>query len=546
MTARTHDESERASGGSGASAFDAVVVGAGFAGMYMLHRLRELGLSARVFEAGADVGGTWYWNRYPGARCDVESMEYSYGFSEELQQEWEWSERYAPQPEILAYASHVADRFRLREDIQFETRVESAVFDEDAERWTVRLDDGTEVSARFLIMATGCLSSPSTPDFPGMSDFEGETLHTGRWPHDVVDFTGKRVGVIGTGSSALQLTPLVAEEASQLTVFQRTATYAVPAHNGPLDPDMRAQVKADYRGLRERNQEMVTAFGSRTPSNPELALSTDPDIRQKIFEERWDQGGLLFLGAFSDLMISEEANTLAADFVRDKIRQVVDDPEVAELLCPDTIIGCKRMCVDTHYYATFNRPNVSLVDVSDEPIETLTSTGLRAGGVDYEFDAIIFATGFDAMTGALLAVDIRGRGGQALRDCWADGPGTYLGLGVSGFPNMFTITGPGSPSVLTNMIASIEQHVEWIADCLAHLEAEDLHVIEATAAAQAEWVAYVNLVADLTLYPSCNSWYLGANVPGKPRVFMPLPGYPPYAVKCAQVAADGYEGFDLS
>jgi cyclohexanone monooxygenase len=531
--------------GPTSQSYDAVVVGAGFAGMYMLHRLRELDFTVRVFEAGGDVGGTWYWNRYPGARCDIESMEYSYQFSEELQQEWEWSERYAPQPEILSYANHVADRFDLRRDIQFDTRVESAVFDEASDRWTVRTDRGDEVDASFLIMATGCLSMPSTPRFEGMDDFEGATYHTGRWPHEGVDFTGQCVAVIGTGSSAIQLTPIVAEQADQLTVFQRTATYAVPAHNRALDPEEQAEVKADYAGLRKRNREMVTAFGSRTPPNPEFALMTDPEAREAEFERRWEQGGLLFLGAYSDLLLSEEANELAADFVRRKIRSIVHDPEVAEKLSPTTIIGCKRMCVDTGYYATFNRPNVSLVDVSESGIETLTPRGLRAGGVEYEFDSIIFATGFDAMTGALLAIDIRGRQGRTLEDAWAEGPRTYLGLGIAGFPNLFTVTGPGSPSVLTNMIASIEQHVDWISDCLAHLRREGLRTIEATPEAQDDWVAHVNMIADITLYPSCNSWYLGANVPGKPRVFMPLVGFPPYAARCDEVATNGYEGFAL-
>jgi cation diffusion facilitator CzcD-associated flavoprotein CzcO len=526
--------------------FDAVVVGAGFAGMYMLHRLRALGLSTRVYEAGGDVGGTWYWNRYPGARCDIESVEYSYQFDDNLQQEWEWSERYAPQPEILEYASHVADRFDLRRDIQFDTRVESAVFDESTQRWSVTTDAGDQVTAQFLIMATGCLSSTNIPDFKGIDSFEGDTYHTGRWPHEGVDFTGKRVGVIGTGSSALQLIPIVAEQALDLTVFQRTATYAVPAHNRPLDPDEVAAIKADYAALRAANAQTMTAFGSRTPGNEEFALAADPDERERQFEQRWAQGGLPFLGAFGDLLFTAEANDLAAEFVRSKIRDIVDDPAVAELLSPTTVIGCKRMCVDTGYYATFNRPNVHLVDVSEAPIDEITPTGLRTGGVDYEFDAIIFATGFDAMTGALLAIDIKGRNGETLRDAWEAGPTTYLGLNVVGFPNFFTITGPGSPSVLTNMIPSIEQHVEWIADCIDHLRANGYTTIEATQAAQDAWVEHVNMIADLTLYPTCNSWYLGANVPGKPRVFMPLLGFAPYVERCNEVVANGYEGFALS
>jgi cyclohexanone monooxygenase len=526
--------------------FDVVVVGAGFAGMYMLHRLRGLGLSVRVFEAGGDVGGTWYWNRYPGARCDVESMEYSYQFSDELQQEWEWSERYAPQPEILRYANHVADRFDLRRDIRFDTRVASAVFDEGADRWTVTTEDGLAVTSQFVIMATGCLSSTNIPEFPGIDSFEGQSFHTGRWPHEPVDFTGQRVGVIGTGSSAIQAIPIIAEQADDLTVFQRTANYAVPAHNGPLDPEVQQAIKADYAGLRERNAQMVTAFGSRTPANEAFASMTDPEELEREFEARWQTGGLPFLGAFSDLLILPEANELAAEFVRRKIREIVADPDVAELLSPRTVIGCKRLCVDTGYYATFNRPNVHLVDVSETPIDEITPKGIRVGDREYEFDTIVYATGFDAMTGALLSIDIRGRRGETLREHWAAGPRTYLGLGVVGFPNLFCITGPGSPSVLTNMIASIEQHVEWIADCITYLREHGHRTIEATLPAEDEWVDHVNMIANVTLYPSCNSWYLGANVPGKTRVFMPLLGFPPYVERCNQVAADGYDGFELA
>jgi cation diffusion facilitator CzcD-associated flavoprotein CzcO len=532
--------------GSEAARFDAVIVGAGFAGMYMLHRLRGLGLMARAYEAAGDVGGTWYWNRYPGARCDVESMEYSYGFSEELQQEWEWSERYAPQPEILRYAKHVADRFGLREDIQFDTKVTSATFDDTAGRWLVQTDRGDDVSAQFLIMATGCLSSTNVPDFEGKDSFLGETYHTGRWPHEGVDFTGERVGVIGTGSSAIQSIPIIAERAAELTVFQRTATYAVPAHNGPLDPEEQRAIKADYVGLRERNSQSMVAFGSRTPGNEAFATMIDEDERERVFEERWQHGGLQFLGAFGDLLIDPNANDLAAAFVRRKIRETVQDPEVAELLSPRTVIGCKRLCVDTGYYATFNRPNVTLVDVSDAPIEAITPTGIRTGGVEYELDCIVFATGFDAMTGALLGMDIEGRRGETLRDAWAEGPKTYLGLQVAGFPNLFTITGPGSPSVLTNMVASIEQHVEFITDCLDYMRRRGLSRIEATEQAQEGWVEHVNMIASLTVYPTCNSWYLGANVPGKPRVFMPLIGFPPYVERCAAVAANDYEGFALA
>jgi len=527
-------------------AFDAVVVGAGFAGLYMLHRLRGLGLSVRVFEAGSGVGGTWFWNRYPGARCDIESMEYSYQFSDELQQEWEWTERYATQSEILRYVEHVAERFDLLRDVQLETRVEAVVFDEQALRWAIRTDDGKRYSARFCVMATGCLSSTNLPAFEGIADFRGRTFHTGRWPHEGVDFTGERVGVIGTGSSAIQSIPYIAAEAQELFVFQRTPNYSVPAHNAPLDPERKRRIKADYAGFRERNRQMPFGFGSEFPGREELALGTTPEERQHVFDARWAHGGLGFMGAFSDLIFSQQANDTAAAYLRGKIGERVENPEIAEKLSPRSVAGCKRLCVDTGYFETFNRDNVSLVDISESPIERIAEKGLRACGQDFELDSIVFATGFDAMTGALLAMDIRGRAGRTLREKWAEGPRGYLGLASSGFPNLFTITGPGSPSVLSNMLPSIEQHVNWIADCIGYLGDNGVGCIEASLEAEDAWVAHVNEVADLTLYPSCNSWYLGANVPGKPRVFMPYLGVPPYIEKCNEVAAKGYEGFELS
>ena len=526
--------------------FDVAIVGAGFAGLYMLHRARGLGLSARVFEAGSGVGGTWYWNRYPGARCDVESLEYSYGFDEALQQEWQWSERYAAQPELLRYANHVADRFALRRDIAFDSRVVAATFDADAASWTVRTEDGAQSTARFLIMATGCLSRPNKPDIPGLESFRGRIYHTGEWPQEKVDFGGQRVGVIGTGSSAVQSIPIIAQEAGELFVFQRTATYSVPAHNAPLDADYETKIKADYAGFRARNREMPNAFGSNLHWNQTPALATPPAARRHAFEQRWREGGLYFLRAFGDLMLDARANETAAAFVRGKIREIVRDPEVADRLCPKQVIGGKRLCIDSGYYETFNRANVHLVDVSGSPIEAITPQGLRSGGREYALDAIVFATGFDAMTGALLRIDIRGREGRSLRDAWREGPRNYLGLSVAGFPNLFTITGPGSPSVLTNMLVSIEQHVNWIADCLAYLQAQGLATIEARREAQDAWVAHVNAVAERTVYPQANSWYIGANVPGKPRVFMPLIGFPPYAEKCSAVAAEGYAGFVLA
>ncbi len=526
--------------------FEVVIVGAGFAGMYMLHRARGLGLTARLYEAASGVGGTWYWNRYPGARCDIESLEYSYQFSEALQQEWRWTERYAAQPEILRYANHVADRFGLRPCMQFDTRITAAAFDEPSSRWNLGTSRGERVRARFLVMATGCLSSANLPGIEGLESFAGRTYHTGRWPHEEVDFTGLTVGVIGTGSSAVQSIPIIANQAQELTVFQRTATYSVPARNAPLDPAYEAQVKADYKGFRARNSLMPNAFGSNTPRNESSALAATAEERERAYEARWRKGGLFFLGAFGDLILEERANRTAAEFVRAKIRATVRDPRVAELLSPRQAIGCKRLCIDSGYYETFNRPNVRLVDVSRAPIERITPTGLRTGGRDYALDAIVFATGFDAMTGSLLAIDFRGRGGRRLSDKWQAGPRTYLGLGVEGFPNLFLVTGPGSPSVLTNMMVSIEQHVDWIAECIAWLRAQGRRRIEASAAAEDAWVAHVNAVADRTVYPLCNSWYLGSNVPGKQRVFMPLVGFPPYAEKCKAVAAAGYEGFALA
>ena len=524
---------------------DVVIVGAGFAGMYMLHKLRGLGLTAKVFEAGTGVGGTWYWNRYPGARCDVESMDYSYSFSDELQQEWHWTERYAAQPEILKYANHVADRFDLRRDIQFETRVTRAVFEEAAKRWDVETDRGDRVTARFCVMATGCLSDAQVPDFEGLGSFEGKWYHTGRWPHEGVDFTGRRVGVIGTGSSAIQSIPIIAKQARHVYVFQRTPNYSMPAQNAPLDPEYERRVKAGYAEFRRQARESRVGFV--TDRSGDSALAVPASEREREYEKRWSRGGLGFSAAYTDLLTSQDANDTAADFFREKIRAIVRDPKVAELLSPRGYpLGTKRLCVDTGYYATFNRDNVTLVDVRAHPIECITSKGVRTGGVEYAVDDLVFATGFDAMTGALLNIDIRGRGGRRLDAEWAGGPRTYLGLCVEGFPNLFMITGPGSPSVLSNMIVSIEQHVDWIADCVGHLRDRGLATIEATPEAQEAWVQHVNEVGNMTLYPKAPSWYMGANIPGKPRVFMPyIGGVGVYRQKCDEVAAKGYEGFAL-
>jgi cyclohexanone monooxygenase len=527
--------------------FDIVIVGAGFSGLYMLHRARALGLSARVFDDAGGVGGTWYWNRYPGARVDVESQEYSYSFSPELEEEWVWSERYASQPELLRYLNHVADRFDLRRDVRLGTRVTAARFDEGESRWLVETDRGDRVSARFCILATGCLSVPNQPAFPGAESFKGSIYHTGRWPHEPVDFTGKTVGVIGTGSSGIQVISEIAKQAAQLYVFQRTPNYSVPAHNGPPNPEVISDWKANR--AHNRQQQRQTYNGMLYIRRPEtMAFEVSAEERRRVFEERWAGGGFRMSGAFSDIALNPEANATIAAFVAEKIRGIVKDPRTAEKLVPKNHpFGTKRLCVDTGYYATFNRDNVTLVDIAETPIREITPTALRTSTASYQLDSIVCAIGFDAMTGAIGKIDVRGRGGIALKETWAQGPRTYLGLMVAGFPNLFMITGPGSPSVLSNVAVSIEQHVEWVSDCLAYLGERQLGVIEATAAAQDAWVAHVNEVADRTLYPRANSWYVGANIPGKPRVFMPyIGGVGVYRRKCDEIAAKGYEGFALS
>ena len=525
---------------------DAVVVGAGFAGMYMLHRLRGLGLKVRAFERGGGVGGTWYWNRYPGARCDIESMEYSYQFSDELQQEWVWPERYSAQPDILRYINHVADRFKLRADIQFNTKVITAEFDETTHFWTVETDGGERFRAPYFVMATGVLSVANKPQFKGLDSFEGKVYHTGDWPHEGVDFSGKRVAVIGTGSSAIQAIPHIAEQAEHLTVFQRTPNFSVPAGNRPLTEVERAAVKADYANFRKQNAD--TPFGANFHYNWSPALGATAEELKKQYEDRWGRlGGLHFLAAFGDLMFDLKANATAADFIRDKIRGVVKDPAIADMLTPkNAVVGCKRLCSDTGYFETFNRPNVKLVDVSEIAIDHVTPNGVSVGGKEYPVDELVFATGFDAMTGPLLAVDIKGKKGLHLREKWAAGPRTYLGVSTVEFPNLFFVTGPGSPSVLTNMLPSIEQHVNFIADAISHMQKTGATLIEPQLEAENDWVEHVNAVAGATLYPQCNSWYLGSNVPGKPRVFMPYLGFNVYVKKCEEIVAKGYEGFQLA
>ncbi|TXL69705.1 NAD(P)/FAD-dependent oxidoreductase [Vineibacter terrae] len=537
------------SGGHAPARLDVAIVGAGLAGLYAIHRLRGMGLRVRAFEAGSGIGGTWFWNRYPGARCDVESLEYSYAFSDELQQEWKWPERYGTQPEILRYINHVADRFDLRRDVQLNTRVTSAVFDDAAGEWTLTTDRGDAVRARFCVMAAGNLSTPRVPDFKGIGDFKGKWYHSGLWPHEGVDFSGLRVGVIGTGSSGVQMIPIIARQAKHLHVFQRTANFSLPARNAPMDLERERRHKAEYPARRRAAFDTPFAIAGY-PKPTRSALQATAQERQDAYEAKWQEGGSIsFLYSYTDLLVSKEANETASEFVRDKIRGTVKDPRTAELLAPkDHPIGTKRLCLDTGYYETYNRANVTLVDVRSDPIAQITPDGLRtAGGADYALDAIVFATGFDAMTGALREIDIRTTHGATLADKWDGGPLTYLGLMVADFPNMFIITGPGSPGVKTQMIASIEQHTDWIAGCLAHMRRHQLDRVEPTAEAEAAWVQHVNAVADSTLYPLANSWYVGANIPGKPRVFMPyVGGFDAYKRRCDAVAAGGYEGFKLT
>lgn len=533
---------------------DAVVVGAGFAGLYMLQRLRELGLASVGVEAADDVGGTWYWNRYPGARCDVESLAYSFTFSDEIAQGWNWSERYAAQPEILAYIKYVADKLDLRRDILFGRTVSAATWDDKSGRWLVELDNGVQIDAQYCIMATGCLSRGRVPDIPGLDSFEGEWHHTGTWPKEPVDLAGKSVAVIGTGSTGIQLIPAIAEEVGHLTVFQRTPSFSVPARNRPMDPDF------EQRYLRERDDFVRSLkageiFGGgdlelpaeeRQPAAAK-AFDVSEEERTEAYWKQWNQGGSKFMHCFPDQMLDQESNDAASDFVRARIAETVDDPEIAEVLMPRGYpIGSKRVCLDTDYYQTYNRENVDLVNALKEPITAIEPNGIRTTDGFYPLDVILFATGFDAMTGALTCINMKGRNGIELKDHWAGGPATNLGIAVSGFPNMFLVTGPGSPSVLSNVVLSIEQHIEWIADCLAYMQEHGYSRVETEAEAEREWVQHVNDLADATLFPVANSWYVGANVPGKPRVFMAyVGGVPAFRQACDEVVEAGYRGFRM-
>lgn len=529
--------------------YDLLVVGAGFAGLYQLYRAREAGLSVRVLEAGDDIGGTWFWNRYPGARCDVESLDYSYSFSRELEEEWEWSERYAPQEEIHRYIRHVADRFSLWPDIQLSTRVRSAHFDDAHTLWRVTTEAGEAFECRFLVMATGGISLPQAPRLEGLETYRGRVYHSAQWPRETVDFTGQRVCLIGTGSSGVQMVPEIARTCAHLTVFQRTANFSVPAHNVPFTPESLSAAKARYPERRAMGREAIT--GQFLNANTKTAAEMTDEERLAELEYRWKGagGGFRMLRTFADQMSNERTNKLVADFVRSKIRAKVKDPRKAEILCPkdDLPFGGKRLSVDSHYYETFNLDHVDIVDLRATPLVGATPDGLRTTASEYPCDILIFATGFDALTGALLAIDIRGVGGLALKDYWAGGPLTYLGLAVSGFPNMFTITGPGSPSVLSNVVHSIETHVDWIMRLLAHLRGQSRTRVGSRPEADIAWARRCSEEAAKTLYPRANSWYMGANIAGKPRVFLPfVAGVPAYRRTIEAVEANGYEGFEIA
>jgi cation diffusion facilitator CzcD-associated flavoprotein CzcO len=528
--------------------YDAIVVGAGFAGLYQLHMLRDkLGLNVRLLEAGDGVGGTWYWNRYPGARCDSESYYYCYTFSDELQDEWEWSERYPDHNEIRRYLNHVADRLKLRPDIQLGTRVSGASFDERRDLWRITTESGAQFEAQYLVTAVGCLSTANIPAIAGLETFAGERYHTGRWPAQGVAFEGKRVGLIGTGSTGIQATPVIAQQAAHLTVFQRTANYSVPARNGPVDQRFRDWTSTHRAEIRAKSRGSIN--GHPFDVSEQSALEVTAEERERAYQAAWERGGLRFRATFRDLLTDQAANETASQFIRERIGEIVRNSATAEKLTPrDHLYATKRPPIDTHYFETFNRDNVHLVDLKATPIVEIVPEGIRTSDGLIPLDVIVFATGFDALTGPLMGLNIEGRGGLKLKDAWAHGPRTYLGLQSPGFPNLFTITGPGSPSVLTNMPIAIEQHVEWITQCIESMRDRGANRIEATDTAAEGWVQHVNEVASETLLPmASSSWYLGANIPGKPRVFMPYAGgMARYAEICGEVASKGYEGFLMS
>jgi cation diffusion facilitator CzcD-associated flavoprotein CzcO len=524
---------------------DAVIIGAGFSGLYQMLCLRDrLGLSVLGLDMADGVGGTWYWNRYPGARCDSESHSYSYYFSDELLKNWTWSERYPGQAEILEYLNFVADHFDLKRSFRFKTKLLSAHYDEQANLWELCTDDGERYRTRFLISAVGNLSSANIPAIPGLDRFKGSWYHTGQWPHEGVDFTGLSVGVVGTGSTGIQAIPVIAAQAKSLTVFQRTANYSIPAHNGPLDDAFKAYCK-------DHPDEIRTILHATPNGHPfyiseTSALSLSEQERHAIYEKAWEKGGLRFRASFKDLLSSEEANKTAAEFIKQKIRSMVRDPRKAQVLSDiDHPFAAKRPPIDTDYFETYNLEHVDLVDIRENPIASITEEGIKTNNALFKLDAIVFATGFDAMTRPILNLNLKGRDGLALSEAWEAGPTNYMGLQVPGFPNFFMVTGPGSPSVLTNMPVAIEQHVEWISACIAHMKAEGLKRVEPLPQACAQWMQEVNQAAAATLLPKAkHSWYLGANIPGKPRVFMPYAGgMAHYRKRCETITANGYEGF---
>lgn len=525
---------------------DAVVLGAGFAGLYMLHQLRSKGFSTIVCEAGDGVGGVWYWNRYPGARCDIESIYYNYTFSKELYEEWTWTSRFPEQAEILRYLNYVADRFQLRTDIQFNTRVTAAHFDEERHKWIVYLNDGQHILAKYFITGIGCLSAANVPNIQGLQRFSGNWYHTGHWPREKVDFTGKRVGIIGTGSSGIQAIPVIAKEAEQLTVFQRTPQYTIPARNHPYDENFIKETKQNFEALKQSMRNSIS--GTPFAQNQQSAMEDSDDKRMAVFEKAWAQGGFAFAATYDDLLTNEQSNEKAAEFIRSKIRQIVKDPVVAEKLCPKYMYGTKRQVLDSDYFEAYNRENVVLVDVKESPIKKITETGIQTTDEHYDLDSIIFATGYDGMTGPLFKIDIRGRNGETLKEKWEDGASvqTYLGLTTAGFPNLFMITGPESPSVLVNMPIAIEQHVEWIAQCIDYLREHDIDLVEPNKDAEEAWSKHCQEIANTTLYVKGDSWYTGANIEGKPRSFLIyLGGFDYYTKHCHEVAQNNYEGFKL-
>jgi len=533
--------------------FEVLIIGAGFSGLYMLHRLRQLGIRTRVLEVAENVGGTWLFNRYPGARCDIESIEYSYSFSEEIQQEWVWTESMPAQPEVEAYLNFVADRLDLRRDIQFDTKVVAMAFDEDADAWVVRTEAGESFRVPFVIAASGILSVPLKPDIPGMASFAGTSLYTSHWPTEGFEFAGKRVGVIGTGSTGVQLIPVVAREAMQLCVFQRSAPYTLPWRVHRFEPGELDEMKARYSDIRAAQRAHPIGAARLSAFSVLLEMLGSPPLKTATREQQLgaiEENGVLGALNWSDVFFDIEANRMAAQLYGEAVARIVKDPETAAALVPEHPFACKRPIIDQGYYQTFNRDNVTLVDLRRAPIREVTPTGIRTERECYELDVIIYATGFDAMTGALSRIDIRGRDGISLAEFWAgEGPLSFLGLAVAGFPNLFTVQGPGSPSAATNFVAALEQHVEWIGDCIAYLRANGIRTIEAMATAQQEWIDHTTaLVAPTVLvHPTCNSWYNGGNVPGKKRMYMGyVGGIPEYRRRCDEIAAGGYTGFKLA